>query len=254
MLDAALGHPGGRVGLVHHEQDRLRALVAERFEGVHGRTRVCDRRLHVRYDEKDHVRRVQHGERLVGELRGRIDDDVVVVFREQHHRGRHVRGRHELRFFGTRRPQEDRDAARSFPENFRQRCPHALPGREVHDGTRRRWHLQHVTDRTELHDAVHQRDRVPATPEDGREIHRDQLSPRWTLARQVVWIPESRIDPPGRPALPLGRRRAGRLPSHRTDGANLIWSLDSDGNYQFGAGDAVFTYGLASDIPVVGRW
>lgn len=42
---------------------------------------------------------------------------------------------------------------------------------------------------------------------------------------------------------------------HRaTVGAALVWSLDFSGTGVFGAGDALYTFGKAGSIPVVGDW
>jgi uncharacterized protein YkwD len=49
-----------------------------------------------------------------------------------------------------------------------------------------------------------------------------------------------------------GRDKVGVV---RNDGAGLaIWSLDLNGTLQFNSTDPVFRYGLATDIPVVGKW
>ena len=185
MLDAALRHPGRAVRLIDHEKDRYSALVAERLERVDRGTRVRDRSLHVRDDEKDDVRDVEHRERLFPELRRRVDDDVVVVLREHLHRARDVRRGHELRLLGTRRGQEDGNTARSFPEDLGHRRSHALAGRQVDDGARVGRHLQHVTDRAELHDAIHERDRMATPAEDRGQVHRDRRLPRAALRREA---------------------------------------------------------------------
>ena len=49
-----------------------------------------------------------------------------------------------------------------------------------------------------------------------------------------------------------GRDKVGVV---RNDGNDLaIWSLDFNGTLQFNSTDPVFRYGLATDIPVVGKW
>ena len=49
-----------------------------------------------------------------------------------------------------------------------------------------------------------------------------------------------------------GRDKVGVV---RNDGNGLaIWSLDLNGTLQFNSTDPVFRYGLATDIPVVGKW
>jgi hypothetical protein len=49
-----------------------------------------------------------------------------------------------------------------------------------------------------------------------------------------------------------GRSKVGVI---RNNGAGIaVWSLDSNGNLAFDPADLVFTFGLATDTPVVGRW
>jgi hypothetical protein len=49
-----------------------------------------------------------------------------------------------------------------------------------------------------------------------------------------------------------GRSKVGVV---RNDGTGqAIWSLDANGNLGFDSSDPVFRYGLATDIPVVGKW
>src|SRR2546430_3951110 len=67
VLDPALRHPGCAVRLIDHEKDWYAALVAERLERVDRGTRVRDRSLHVRDDEKDDVRDVEHRDGLFPE-------------------------------------------------------------------------------------------------------------------------------------------------------------------------------------------
>jgi Bacterial Ig domain len=40
----------------------------------------------------------------------------------------------------------------------------------------------------------------------------------------------------------------------RTVGGALVWSLDTNGDGSFDAGDAVFNFGQAGDIPILGNW
>jgi hypothetical protein len=49
-----------------------------------------------------------------------------------------------------------------------------------------------------------------------------------------------------------GRSKAGVMRDNGQGAA--IWSLDSNGNLLFDATDQVFTYGLSSDKPVIGKW
>src|SRR5207253_234828 len=54
---------------------------------------------------------------------------------------------------------------------------------KIDDGSRRRGHLQHVTERSELHHAVHQRNGAAAATKDRREVHGDRRLARAALRR-----------------------------------------------------------------------